>query len=104
MVLTGRYILFTIQHHPASATHLLPLLESTTRRFISDTRYTQDIRQLKFWVQYSRYVEWREEVWAFLESRNVGTNHALFYEEWATACEGIGRCVTSGLSRVLRSS
>jgi checkpoint serine/threonine-protein kinase len=42
---------------------------------------------------YTREVERREEVWAFLESRNIGTNHALFYEEWASATEGLGRYV-----------
>lgn len=28
-----------------------------------------------------------------LGSREIGTKHALFYEEWATALEGLGRCV-----------
>lgn len=86
-----RYILFTVQHHPSSASHILPLLESTTRRFLADARYGQDVRYLKMWVMYTRHVERREEVWAFLESRDVGTRHAVFYEEWATAAEGLQR-------------
>jgi checkpoint serine/threonine-protein kinase len=40
---------------------------------------------------YARHVERREEVWAFLESRDVGTRHAVFYEEWAGAVEALGR-------------
>jgi checkpoint serine/threonine-protein kinase len=88
-----RYILFTVQHHPTSASHLVPLLESTSRRFIDDARYAQDIRNLKMWVMYTRHVERREEVFAYLESKDVGTKHALFYEEWAAALEGLGRYV-----------
>lgn len=91
-----RYILFTVQHHPTSASHLVPLLESTSRRFIDDARYSQDIRNLKMWVMYTRHVERREEIFAYLESKDVGTKHALFYEEWATAVEGLGRCVSQG--------
>lgn len=88
-----RYITFTIQHHPSSASHIIPLLESTTRRFVDDSRYAQDIRHLKHWVMYSRQVERREEIWAFLEAKDVGTRHAEFYEEWALAAEGLGRSV-----------
>jgi len=88
-----RYIAFTIQHHPSSAHHLLPLLESTTRRFVDDVRYSQDIRYLKFWAMYARDVERREDIWAFLESKDIGTKHASFYEEWASALEGLGRYV-----------
>lgn len=82
---------FTVQHYPSSPSHVLPLLESTTRRFIDDVRYSQDARYLKLWIMYARHVERREEVWAFLESRDIGTRHASFYEEWAMASEGLGR-------------
>ncbi|OCF61498.1 BUB protein kinase [Kwoniella mangroviensis CBS 10435] len=87
----NKYILFVAQHHVSSDTHLLPLLETTTRRFVNDTRYTQDIRYLKLWVMYARQIERREEIWAFLESRDIGTRHSVFYEEWASALEGLGR-------------
>ncbi|OCF44535.1 BUB protein kinase [Kwoniella heveanensis CBS 569] len=86
-----QYIAFVVQHHPSSDTHLLPLLETTTRRFVNDARYTQDVRYLKLWSQYARYIERREEIWSFLESRDIGTRHSVFYEEWASALEGLGR-------------
>lgn len=89
--LTRSYIKFLFQHHPSSPQRILPTLESTTRRFIEDDRYKQDARYLKLWVLYARHVERREEVWAFLESRDIGTRHASFYEEWAMASEGLGR-------------
>jgi checkpoint serine/threonine-protein kinase len=82
---------FVSQHYPSSNQYLLPLLESTTRRFLTDARFVQDTRYLKLWTMYARQVERREEVWAFLESRDVGTRHAIFYEEWASVMEALGR-------------
>ncbi|KAL1407356.1 protein kinase [Vanrija albida] len=89
--LYNRYVAFMVQHYPSSPNHVLPLLEETTRRFIGDARYAQDARYLKLWIMFARHVERREEVWAFLESRDIGTRHAAFYEEWAMAAEGLGR-------------
>lgn len=89
----NKYIAWTIQHYPSSDSHILPLVESTCRRFITDPRYTQDIRYLKLWVTYTRQVERRENVWAYLEARDIGTRHAVFYEEWAGAAEFLGRSV-----------
>lgn len=86
-----RHVQWAAQHHTSNANYFLPLIETATRRFEKDARYAQDTRYLKMWVQYTRYTERREEIWAFLESRNICTNHALFYEEWAAACEGLGR-------------
>jgi checkpoint serine/threonine-protein kinase len=91
--LTPRCVLYNFEHHPSSAPHLLPLLESTTRRFVDDARFQQDIRYLKLWVQYARQVDRREDVWAYLESRDIGTRHAVFYEEWAGALEALNRWV-----------
>nr|XP_018261155.1 BUB protein kinase [Kwoniella dejecticola CBS 10117]OBR83313.1 BUB protein kinase [Kwoniella dejecticola CBS 10117] len=87
----NKYILFVVQHHPSSDSHLLPLLETTTRRFVNDARYTQDVRYLKLWVMYARQIERREEIWSFLESRDIGTKHSVFYEEWASSLEGLSR-------------
>ncbi|WVR09655.1 hypothetical protein IAU60_006729 [Kwoniella sp. DSM 27419] len=86
-----KYISFVVESHPSSDAHLLPLLETTTRRFVNDARYTQDVRYLKMWINYSRLIERREEIWAFLESRDIGTKHSQFYEEWAIALERLGR-------------
>jgi checkpoint serine/threonine-protein kinase len=82
-----------MQHNSSSNNYVLPLIEATTRRFTADNRFAQDVRYLKMWIMYTRMVERREEIWAYLESRNIGTNHALFYEEWAAANEALGRYV-----------
>lgn len=88
-----KYLAFITQHHPSSLNHLLPFLEHTTRHFLTDTRFSQDLRFLKLWVQYAKLVEKEraEEIWVFLNSREVGTGWGLFYEEWAAACEARGR-------------
>ena len=88
-----RHVSWAAQHVTTNNSYFLPLIEGVTRRFTSDARYAQDVRYLKMWVMYTREVERREEVWAMLESKNIGTNHALFYEEWASATEGLGRYV-----------
>ncbi|BEJ07792.1 hypothetical protein CcaverHIS641_0410610 [Cutaneotrichosporon cavernicola] len=88
--LWNRYVAFTVQTNPSSPGRIIPVVESATRRFIDDARYAQDIRYLKLWIIYARQVERREEMWAFLESRDVGTRHSSFYEEWALVLEGLG--------------
>lgn len=86
-----RYTTFLLQHFPSSPARVLPHLESATRRFVDDPRFAQDGRYLRLWTLYARLVERREEVWAFLESRGIGTRHAGFYEEWSAALEGLNR-------------
>lgn len=98
-----RHVSWAAQHVTTNNSYFLPLIEGVTRRFTSDARYAQDVRYLKMWVMYTREVERREEVWAFLESRNIGTNHALFYEEWASATEGLGRYVISHMRSLTNS-
>ncbi|RXK35097.1 BUB protein kinase [Tremella mesenterica] len=86
-----KYILFLQQYHPSSTSYTLPIIESITRRFLNDGRFKQDVRYLKLWIMYIRLVERREEIWSFLNSKEIGTNHSVFYEEWAGACESLGR-------------
>lgn len=73
----------------------MPVLENTTRKFIDDARFQQDLRYLKLWAQYARLVERSDDVWSFLNSREVGTGHALFYEEWALAAESKGKITSA---------
>jgi checkpoint serine/threonine-protein kinase len=91
--LTCSYVAFSAEQQITSGSHIIPLLESTTRRFTDDGRYQQDNRYLGLWVMFARHIERREEIWSFLDSRNICTNHAAFYEEWAIALEGLGRSV-----------
>ena len=40
-------------------------------------------------------MERSDDVWTFLNSREVGTTHALFYEEWALALESKGKMTSA---------
>jgi checkpoint serine/threonine-protein kinase len=55
-----RYIRWTLSSYPSGpshASHLVPLLERATREFVHDKRYTNDIRYLRLWVLYAKYVD-----------------------------------------------
>lgn len=62
----------------------MPLLEQTTRRFTSYKQYKADIRYLRLWILYSKYVDTPRDIFRFLEANNIGTSSASLYEEWAT--------------------
>lgn len=62
----------------------MPLLEQTTRRFTAHRQYKADIRYLRLWILYSKYIDAPRDIFRFLEVNDIGTNSASFYEEWAT--------------------
>lgn len=62
----------------------MPLLEQTTRRFVSHRQYKTDIRYLRLWILYSKYIDQPRDIYRFLEANDIGTTSASFYEEWAT--------------------
>lgn len=78
-----------------SATTLIPLLETATRRFSNNLRYKQDLRYLKLWTLYARQLEaeQRIDVWRFLLSNDIGTSYASLYEDLAGDLEAQGRSV-----------
>ncbi|CAG8435429.1 9138_t:CDS:2 [Ambispora gerdemannii] len=87
----SRYIEWTIQNYPEGHNHesnLIQLLEAATRSFQDDVRYHNDARYLKYWIQYSKYVEQPREIFVFLENKNIGSNYAVYYEEYGTLLEG----------------
>ncbi|CAG8448928.1 10011_t:CDS:2 [Ambispora leptoticha] len=86
----SRYIEWTIQNYPEghnNESNLIQLLEAATRLFQDDVRYKNDARYLKYWIQYSKYVEQPREIFAFLENKNIGSNYAVYYEEYGTLLE-----------------
>jgi hypothetical protein len=85
-----RYIRWTLQSYPSGPNHasqLVPLLEQTTRRFVKDARYKSDIRYLRLWILYSKYIDTPRDVYRFLEANDIGSGLASFYEEWAAVEE-----------------
>lgn len=66
----------------------MPLLEQTTRRFTTFKQYKSDIRYLRLWILYSKYIDTPRDIFRFLEANDIGTSSASLYEEWATIEEG----------------
>lgn len=82
----ARYVRWTLSSYPTGpshASHLVPLLERSTRRFVHEEQYRSDIRLLKLWLLYAKYVDRPKDIFRFLEGLQVGTKLASFYEEWA---------------------
>ena len=88
------YIKWVIEAYPSGESHesnLVPLLERTTRNFKDDERYQRDIRYLRCWILYSKYVHEPFDIFRFLLANDIGTIWALLYEEAATAEEARGQ-------------
>lgn len=67
------------------------MLEQTTRRFIHTKQYQQDVRYLRLWILYAKYVDCPRDIFRFLEANDLGTSAAAFYEEWAAVEENSRR-------------
>lgn len=83
-------VYWTIEHYPqghSAESGILELLEEATRTLKDDVRYKNDLRYLKLWVLYGSYIERPVVIYAFLLANDIGSDHALFYEEYALALE-----------------
>ena len=91
-----RYVKWTLNAYPsAQATpqsQLLPLLERSTKAFLTSSHYKNDPRYLKLWLHYVRlFSDAPRETFAFLARHNIGETLGLFYEEFAAWLENAGR-------------
>lgn len=90
-----RYVNWTVETFPAGNSHdsgLLHLLERATREFLHEEQYKNDPRYLKLWIQYiQNHSDAPREAFAYIARHNIGQRLALFYEEFATLLESIGR-------------
>ena len=91
-----RYVKWTLNAYPsAQATpesQLRSLLERATKAFLTATHYKNDPRYLKLWLNYIRFFsDTPRETFAYLARHNIGERLALFYEEFATWLESVGR-------------
>ena len=93
-----RFVYWTLDAYPqghSADSGLLELLEEATRVLKDDRNgyWRGDIRYLKLWVLYANFVEKPTVIYKFLLANDIGTQHALLYEEHAAALERAGRCV-----------
>ncbi|KAI0738972.1 Mad3/BUB1 homology region 1-domain-containing protein [Daedaleopsis nitida] len=91
-----RFVYWTVENYPqghSAESGLLELLEEATRRLRDDRggKWRGDIRYLKLWVLYASYVDKPTVIYKFLLVNEIGTSHALLYEEHALALERANR-------------
>lgn len=98
LALYEEFVKWTIDNYPGQLINhsgLLELLEEATRQFIDDPAYKGDLRYLKLWLLFASHVEDPTAIYAFLMSNDIGVVYAQVFEEYATALERKGRCVTT---------
>lgn len=89
-------VYWTVENYPqghSAESGLLELLEEATR-ILRDNRdgvWKQNMRYLKLWVLYASYVERPALIYRYLLANEIGTHHALLYEEFAVVLERNGR-------------
>ncbi|KAI0366842.1 hypothetical protein BV20DRAFT_1025640 [Pilatotrama ljubarskyi] len=94
----SRFVHWTVENYPqghSAESGLLELLEEATRVLRDDRggRWRGDLRYLKLWTLYASYVDKPTIIYKYLLVNEIGTAHALFYEEYAMALERAGRRV-----------
>ncbi|KAH8829491.1 other/BUB protein kinase [Flagelloscypha sp. PMI_526] len=87
---------WTVENYPQGQSvdsGLVELLEESTRvlKDHRDGAYKQDIRYLKLWMMYTFHVDRPTIIYHFLLANEIGTDHALLYEEFAAVLERDGR-------------
>ncbi|KAI0763095.1 Mad3/BUB1 homology region 1-domain-containing protein [Trametes elegans] len=94
----SRFVYWTVENYPqghSAESGLLELLEEATRVLRDDRggKWRGDLRYLKLWTLYASYVDKPTVIYKYLLVNEIGTTHALFYEEYAIALERAGRRV-----------
>ena len=93
-----RFVNWTVENYPqgqSAESGLLELLEEATR-VLKDGRggiWRGELKYLKLWVLYASFVEKQTMIYRFLLANDIGTSHALLYEEYAAILERQGRYV-----------
>ena len=87
------YIQWTLSSYPSLSqpSHLLPLLEKTTRTFLPHPLYLNDPRYIRVWLLYAERCPHPGDVYQFLHSRGLGSQVALRFVEWSAWHERVGR-------------
>ncbi|OSD01500.1 hypothetical protein PYCCODRAFT_1391937 [Trametes coccinea BRFM310] len=94
----SRFVYWVVENYPqghSAESGLLELLEEATRVLRDDRggKWRGDLRYLKLWTLYASYIDKPTIIYKYLFVNEIGTAHALFYEEYAMALERAGRRV-----------
>ncbi|KAH7925451.1 hypothetical protein BV22DRAFT_1064941 [Leucogyrophana mollusca] len=92
----SRFVHWTLDNYPqgqSAESGLLELLEEATRVLKDDRngKWRGELKYLKLWVLYASFVEKPAVIYKFLLANDIGTEHALLYEEHAVVLERAGR-------------
>lgn len=91
-----RFVNWILDNYPqgqSAESGLLELLEEATRA-LKDNRggiWKGELKYLKLWLLYASFVEKPILIFKFLLANDIGTSHAVLYEEYAAALERAGR-------------
>ncbi|KAK6884947.1 Checkpoint serine/threonine-protein kinase BUB1 [Candida tropicalis] len=66
---------------------LVTLLEQCTAKFRDVPHYKNDPRYLKIWMEYTNYSDTPKDIFIYLAKKDIGTQLALYYEEFASYLE-----------------
>ncbi len=91
-----RLVYWTVENYPqghSAESGILELLEEATRVLKDEKggKWREDIKYLKLWLLYAGYVDKPTLIYKFLIANEIGTQHALLYEEHAAVLERDGR-------------
>lgn len=84
------YINWTHDTYPQGSnaeSGLLVLLERCTSCFRDVIHYKNDPRYLKVWLEYTNYSDAPRDIYVYLAKKEIGTELALYYEEFAKYLE-----------------
>ncbi|KAG0329982.1 hypothetical protein BGZ99_009426 [Dissophora globulifera] len=87
-----RYVSWTTRNYPQGSgqshhSGLLPLLEQAIKYFQNTTEYSNDPRFVRILTLYSDMVDLPEDVFSFMEAKNIGVEVAMYYEAYADYLE-----------------
>ncbi|ODV80629.1 uncharacterized protein CANTADRAFT_25089 [Suhomyces tanzawaensis NRRL Y-17324] len=88
------YIQWTHTNYPQgnnSDSGLLNLLERCTSCFRDVAHYKNDPRYLKVWLEYTNYSDAPRDIFVYLARKDIGSQLALYYEEFANYLELNGK-------------
>lgn len=86
----ARWLEESYKPHEANESGLIDLLERATQQLSEDPTAKGDLRCLKLWMMYAKFVDDPTGIYNHIYTNNIGTKYALFYEEYAELLERTG--------------
>lgn len=85
------YIQWIENAYSSGHSPLLKVVEQAVRQFKNDARYKNDARFLKLWLIVAHQAKEPIDVFKYLSINGIGSHLSLYYEEYATLLERMGK-------------